>query len=101
MVQFIGRPMPHRSRARCCSHSLGREDGAPLPSRASRAFRPSRRSARSTSEISQPAKHLNKSRVSPILTDRLEIGSASCRERLDQYVLISVVAGSIKKKKEL
>src|SRR3546814_18656377 len=28
-----------------------------------------------------------------------EIGSASCRERVCQYVLISVVAGSLKKKK--
>src|SRR3546814_16597949 len=35
----------------------------------------------------------------PLLLDELPIGRASCRERVGQYVLISVGAGSLKKKK--
>src|SRR3546814_12360008 len=34
----------------------------------------------------------------PVLRDPLEIGRASCRERVCQYVSISVVAVSLKKK---
>src|SRR3546814_11555703 len=35
-----------------------------------------------------------------IITSETEIGRASCRERVCQYVLISVVAVSLKKKKK-
>src|SRR3546814_10978648 len=56
-------------------------------------------------QVPQPRFSADDDNVIPLLDgawfadDITQIGRASCRERVCQYVLISVVAGSLKKKK--
>src|SRR3546814_18786621 len=45
-----------------------------------------------------PARHLRRGAATPYAVAQ-QFGRASCRERVCQYVLISVVAGLLKKKK--